>query len=145
MAVNDRKFSLSRWIFFVVVFRNHRYFAEKTSLSAFLARNIFFKNKWWFFLLWRIGKVARRCRYWSSFHFWWMFWIMAAHWTPSWTTWADNILAFWAMMVSEIVILKNLAEIMAEIGRKRTWQRPHDHCAGPFSRPSFFHRIRRRK
>ena len=47
-----------------------------------------------------------------------MFWIMAAHWTPPWTTRADDILAFWAMMVSEIVILKNLAEIMAEIGRK---------------------------
>ena len=31
---------------------------------------------------------------------------MAAHWTSSWTARADDILAFWAMMISEFLFQK---------------------------------------
>ena len=72
---------------------------------------------------------------------------MAAHWTSSWTSRADDILAFWAMMISEFLfqkLIEKITEKLSKTSEKQTLQHRRDHCDVIFSRPSFFGKILRR-
>ena len=63
-----------------------------------------------------------------------MFWIMAAHWTPPWTAGADDILAFWAMMVSEIESFKKWPKLAENEPNSATMIT----VPNPFPDPAFF-------